>query len=386
MTMSENEQYQQYLEKIKRSSEFKNSEKFQELLQYLVDETIKGNYVKEISIAIDVFKKDASFDSNENPSVRVNISKLRKKLRNYYLTEGKDDTIRFELPKGKYIINFIKVKQRKESKLLQNIWVIISILLALVITVSIAKNQREKYKPPKFWAQLFEMNDKPTMLLAGSFLHVEGEFANQYDLEEFKLYQTGDSSRKTDLKLSDRNYLIPGTMWGIQKIISILEKAGVEYKLKLSSEVSKEDIINYNIIYVGNIWDAWILNEYEAKWNVENWNPPQTIQFFEPDSITFQREGANITEEYQYQRHLGWLAFHRGPAQNYILFLGGFNTEGNLGLANYCTAPDFFEKIEKLNKEDAHPDLPYFDLILDIEGIKRNVSLIEQLYYRGTDF
>jgi hypothetical protein len=57
-----------------------------------------------------------------------------------------------------------------------------------------------------------------------------------------------------------------------------------------------------------------------------------------------------------------------------------------VGLTEYCTAPDFFDKIEKLNSEDPYPDLPYFDLILDIEGIKRNVGLIEHLYYRGTDF
>lgn len=125
MTISANEQYQSFLEKVKNSSEFRNSENFKELLQYLVDETIKGNYVKEICIAIDVFKKDSSFDSNENPSVRVNISKLRKKLRNYYLTEGKKDTMRFELPKGKYVINFIKVKQPKKSKFLQNISMIL---------------------------------------------------------------------------------------------------------------------------------------------------------------------------------------------------------------------------------------------------------------------
>jgi hypothetical protein len=387
MALPTKEKYQPLLEKIKSSSEFKNSEKFQELLQYLVEETIKGSYVKEISIAIDVFNKDSSFDPNENPSIRVNVSKLRQKLRIYYLMEGKEETIRFELPKGKYVINFVKVRQRKDSKLLQNLWIFLSIVLALVLIGLFVSNQRNQYKPPAFWAQLFGMNDKPIMLLAGSFLHVDGEFANQFDLEEKQQIISNNSANyDKELKLTDRNYLIPGTLWGIQKIIPILEKSKVDYKLKLSSEVSYEDLKNYNIIYVGNIWDGWILNEYEEEWNVENWNPPQTIQFFEPDSVIFQREGANTSEDYKYQRHLGWLAFHKGPADNYILFFGGFNTEGNVGLTEYCTAPDFFDKIEKLNSEDPYPDLPYFDLILDIEGIKRNVGLIEHLYYRGTDF
>jgi hypothetical protein len=257
----------------------------------------------------------------------------------------------------------------------------------LIVVVLIVKDQRNKYEPPKFWAHLFEMNEKPIMLLAGSFLHVDGQFANQFDLEELKLLMHEDSIKyEKEFKLTDRNYLIAGTLFGIQKIIYILDKSDVEYKLKLSSEVSYEEIKNYNIIYAGNIWDGWILNEYEAKWNVENWNPPQTIQFFKPDSLIFQREGANTSEEYKYQRHLGWLAFHEGPADNYILFFGGFNTEGNVGLTEYCTAPNFFEEIEKLNAEDPYPGLPYFDLILDIEGIKRNIFSIEQLYYRRTDF
>ena len=387
MSIPVNERYQPYLEKIKGSSDFKNSDKFQELLQYLIEQTIAGNYVKEISIAIDVFHNEHNFNPSQNPSVRVNISKLRKNLRNYYLTEGNSDTIRFELPKGKYVINLVEVKRKSKSASLRNTWLYTSLALGLISILSLTKIWQDQYRPPEFWRELFTMNEKPILLLAGSFLHARGEFVNQYDLEEFLQKQADDSTRSSkEFKLSDRNYLIPGTVWGVQKIISILENAKVEYNLKLASEVTHNDIQNYNIIYVGNIWDAWVLNEYEAQWKVENWNPPQGIEIVDSDTIRFIREGAGLTEKYQYQKHLGWLAFHKGPTDNYILFFGGFNTEGNVGLTNYCTAPDFYDRIQKLNKKDPYPNDPYFDLILDIEGVKRNVSLIEPLYFRSTNF
>src|SRR5262249_33722713 len=46
---------------------------------------------------------DRSFDPKMNPAVRVEASRLRRRLEFYYLTLGRDDPVLIELPRGGYV-------------------------------------------------------------------------------------------------------------------------------------------------------------------------------------------------------------------------------------------------------------------------------------------
>jgi adenylate cyclase len=92
------------LDKILASSLFIQSLRQCRFLQYVVEETLSGNTdrLKGYSIAVEVFDRDETFDPAIDSIVRVEAGRLRSKLREYYQTEGIDDAIRIELPKGKY--------------------------------------------------------------------------------------------------------------------------------------------------------------------------------------------------------------------------------------------------------------------------------------------
>ena len=68
------------VEKILSSQEFINSPKNRALLKYLFDAYKKGEEKKEITIALEFFHKSTDFDPTSDSSVRVYISKLRKKI------------------------------------------------------------------------------------------------------------------------------------------------------------------------------------------------------------------------------------------------------------------------------------------------------------------
>ncbi len=93
------------LNRLVQSEEFKNSHRLQALLSYLVTQTLNGNahLLKGYTIGVDVFERSADFDTNNDPIVRVQAGKLRKKLEHYYLTEGLGDPVRIALPKGTYV-------------------------------------------------------------------------------------------------------------------------------------------------------------------------------------------------------------------------------------------------------------------------------------------
>ena len=91
------EEILQQLDKI-ISSELFRSEKNQQLLIYLVNKTLENEPPKETTIALEFFEHD--INEKDTSYVRVAVYHLRKKLKEYYLTEGKDDPLRLSLEKG----------------------------------------------------------------------------------------------------------------------------------------------------------------------------------------------------------------------------------------------------------------------------------------------
>jgi tetratricopeptide (TPR) repeat protein len=58
--------------------------------------------VKEYAVALAVYDKPESFDPRADPIVRVEASRLRAKLQEYYSTEGCDDAVVISIRKGRY--------------------------------------------------------------------------------------------------------------------------------------------------------------------------------------------------------------------------------------------------------------------------------------------
>ncbi len=78
------------------------------LLSYLCQKYFDGetDQIKEYTIAVDFFKKTPDFDSQESPIVRVEVGRLRAKLKEYYRTEGRDHPIQLTIAPGHYVPDF----------------------------------------------------------------------------------------------------------------------------------------------------------------------------------------------------------------------------------------------------------------------------------------
>jgi len=95
------------VERVIVSSALHSSESLSRLLRYLANRTIHdpGATIREHEIAAEVFGR-SSFDPRIDSTVRVNITRLRAKLLDYYNGPGSDDPILVELPKGSYGVLF----------------------------------------------------------------------------------------------------------------------------------------------------------------------------------------------------------------------------------------------------------------------------------------
>ncbi len=80
--MTDHRKISQTLEKLLNSKTFSKPGVYKDLLNYLVNCSLKGETPKEQQIALDVFGKKADLDKELN--VRVYILNLRNKLKEYY--------------------------------------------------------------------------------------------------------------------------------------------------------------------------------------------------------------------------------------------------------------------------------------------------------------
>ncbi|HXG91946.1 MAG TPA: hypothetical protein VNN73_06195 [Blastocatellia bacterium] len=105
----EREEKLEQLEKLLGSRALQGSESLKAFLKYVVLKALDNqeSQLKEYTIATEVFGRSSShYDPRSDSVVRVQAGRLRVKLQEYYATEGKDDKVLIDLPKGKYAPTF----------------------------------------------------------------------------------------------------------------------------------------------------------------------------------------------------------------------------------------------------------------------------------------
>jgi len=92
------------LTRILQSRIFAGSERSRAFLRYVVETAICGRAgeIKEYSIGVEVFHRDAEFDPAKEAVVRVGAHALRSRLKTYFGSEGATDPVIIELPAGGY--------------------------------------------------------------------------------------------------------------------------------------------------------------------------------------------------------------------------------------------------------------------------------------------
>jgi hypothetical protein len=96
------------LERILASPPFAGSHLSQRFLRFVVENSLGDapESLKEYTVAIEVFERDSSYDPVVDATVRVEAGRLRNRLRDYYIDQGRDDPLIIEMPKGAYRATF----------------------------------------------------------------------------------------------------------------------------------------------------------------------------------------------------------------------------------------------------------------------------------------
>ena len=96
------------VERILLTAPFQSSSNLHALLSYLAERSIQSNgeAPTERQIGITVFGKPSDYSPVEDSAVRVHVRQLRLRLHEYFAQEGRKETLRVEIPKRSYALEF----------------------------------------------------------------------------------------------------------------------------------------------------------------------------------------------------------------------------------------------------------------------------------------
>ena len=93
------------VERVTAGSALKNSPRLQQLLRYLCERALSepGSFISEQQVGTEVFGREPGYNSGEDTIVRTQVSQLRKRLLQYFLSDGREEPITIEIPIGSYM-------------------------------------------------------------------------------------------------------------------------------------------------------------------------------------------------------------------------------------------------------------------------------------------
>jgi TolB-like protein len=173
-----------HLAEILKSPAFAGSERLRKFLRFLVDQTLQGHadQLKEYTVGVEVFERSPDYDPRIDPTVRVHAGKLRDKLREYYLTDGRDAPVRIEVGKGSYVPSFRLQTAPAPEKEVPNRgtrrkWIFAAALLVVAVTVALASRFLWRVPPA---APAVASSPQRRSLVVLPFLNLSGEAREEY--------------------------------------------------------------------------------------------------------------------------------------------------------------------------------------------------------------
>src|SRR6202041_1002060 len=117
LTDEERKAIHEQLERLLSNSHFKQSRRFPSFLRFIVDRTLLGqtDMLKERTLGIEIFGREADYDTASDPIVRVTATEIRKRIAQYYQEPGHETELRLSLPAGSYIPQFHWPQAAKET-------------------------------------------------------------------------------------------------------------------------------------------------------------------------------------------------------------------------------------------------------------------------------
>jgi hypothetical protein len=380
------------LEKILQSQEFIDSNSSCRLLRYLVNHSLKGLNPREKLIAIEVFDKNSKFNPSGDTIVRVAVHKLRKKLFYYYRTEGRKDKIRLTIPKRTYRILFEPNKKRAPLSIGHPLVIINGLaLLVLIGLLLLSFHNRKKYlfeasvsfsREDPVWGDIL-FSPRPVLVVLGTSLFYE-EYRQDIQrtryirdpainsIEDFTEFRKAHSLPGNELEILDRCHYLPEYgSYSLTEILPIFYAANKPFEIRLSTQVTTEDLNKYHILFIGYYKTLHLFKEYFKSSHYRISIHPEKL-IYKPEKNDTPETFAPYGNPTEYHGDYCMLIKVTGPNQNKMILCLGARLAGVIKTVKNIASVERTTQIHRALSEKYHEVPVHFELLYHVVGLGRS--------------
>jgi len=399
------------LRRLLQSKHFAKTKRVSRFLEFVCEQAFAGNSEKlnEYLIGVEIYERGSEFDPQQDAIVRVQAHEIRRRLKEYYQEEGKEDPLRIDFPPGHYVPAFSRsdlqpaiseppisgsaaaesVVQREH--LVRYRWIVLA--LALASTLLAALLVREKYfvqhiatqtRVPLpesmtwFWDPFLPPAEPPLIVIPNHpmlRLRHEGDspstLAQSTPIPKEKLPEFRDTIHFRELKefhfvSSLTDFTAVGEALGLLNFYELFSRVGLKVRVKESRLVDYEMVKRGNTILLGGnqAWSGRIFLYPEGFWFhagvIHNKNPrsgelPVYKPEFDPVTNSLRKDYALV------------LMLANEKTSQRILLIYGIYTQGSQAAIEYVTSEERLGELRRV-LTSLSPDMKtvpgYFQVLL----------------------
>jgi len=301
---------QDQIQRIIDSETFRSAPTLQLLLRFLGTRVLEehAHEIKEYTIGVEALGRRQDFDPKTDPIVRVQVYRLRQKLKEYYDLEGSQDSTLVDIPKGHYLPRFealpvapapISVRAREYTRdhavavatAQRKFWPLpraLAMALAAVAAVMLfgagfwTANYRDRTDAPAtslrsanaspsdsvkaFWAPFLNEDPSPIIAYADAVFLLD----DSSDLFRFRRGASDNRGAPVDLHLArqfasnpelvaragplfyDNGYTGTGELQAVATLMSLFTQMGATPTVESSYDITTGDLKQHNVILLGS--------------------------------------------------------------------------------------------------------------------------------------
>lgn len=385
------------IQSVLGSQTFQKAPALRSLLQYLWDHRHEDS--SEYSIAIDAFSRPAGFDPKIDSTVRVQIARLRQKLKEYYEREGQSDIEQITLPLGTHRIEVVsgpaapvRWQELRIARLKRAVFVLsgMGVVLAAACIVLAVSNRRDVPQAqsagalPGFWASFFSGSAATRMVLENPvFFRWDSSNLKVRDVRvnDFQVYRESDELapfvKRYGVPKLMQNYTVTSDSFAAVRLAQFLEAHGRHVAMVGSADWPMDSTDEGNQILLGT---AGVNNRVRALLEKTSFLPVR-----EGDRVLNRKprpgepaEYIQIFESPKRRTVPGFVGLLPAGPRGRALALIGVET---MALANFLTSPSGMARLDRVWKEHGTP--PFFESVVEAEVDGSTVLRTKLLAFRS---
>jgi hypothetical protein len=260
------------LDRMLASPYFSHSKRFPNFLRFVVNHTLNGTVdnIKERTLGIEIFGRDASYDTASDPIVRVTAAEIRKRTAQYYQDPEHREELRITLASGSYVPQFqwpasaaepsslvlaepgtsqvaahAAVPNRRSRHWLLLAGIAVGLIAALAGFLWWQQVQRGAFEA--FWGPVLN-SPKPVLLC----------IADQMEYSVIALRDASAPERQVELK-DNLTAVVIDDLNATVKVAGILQSHDRQYSLKGEGATNLDELRHGPTVFVGAFDNAWTL-------------------------------------------------------------------------------------------------------------------------------